>query len=221
METIKFTLTGRTPLLMHADNVEWSDYLKEWRMQPENKKKSVPGDDRSPGFTWIGYLYHDGENVVMPTLNLMGCLRRAGASVPSGHKQKTLKEASQTDIFFDETDLEFHGGNEKASPIPYEPIFKLRSEAEYKKCLVTVEKLGFKIDMRRVPVGTSKHVRTRPRFDTWRVRGQLTLADDSVITFDRLKLLFDYAGRVGLGDWRPGSRTPGNFGMYTAKLEHA
>jgi len=43
----KFKLTGATPLLVHADDVEKADLLKAWRKNPENKNLSVPGDDRS------------------------------------------------------------------------------------------------------------------------------------------------------------------------------
>jgi hypothetical protein len=31
--------------------------------------------------------------------------------------------------------------------------------------------------------------------------------------------IFNYAGRYkGLGDWRPGSKTPGTWGMFTAEV---
>jgi len=69
----RFELTGFMPLLMHADNIEGSDELTEWRKLPANKGLSVPGDDRSPGWTWQTYLYHDGEHVVMPADLVVCC----------------------------------------------------------------------------------------------------------------------------------------------------
>lgn len=58
--------TGLTPLLMHSDDVEWSDSIKAWRDDPANKRFKVAGDDRSPAWTWIGYLWHDGTVVGIP-----------------------------------------------------------------------------------------------------------------------------------------------------------
>lgn len=54
-----FELTGTTPLLMHADDVDAADALIEWRQKPDNKNISKPGDDRSPPWAWQTYLYRD------------------------------------------------------------------------------------------------------------------------------------------------------------------
>ena len=34
-------IEGLSPLLMHNDNLEWSDNLKKWRNDPANKKKGT------------------------------------------------------------------------------------------------------------------------------------------------------------------------------------
>lgn len=59
----KFELMGipGSDLLLHADDIDWADKLGDWRKDPKNRSISRAGDDRSPGFTWIGSLYHDGE----------------------------------------------------------------------------------------------------------------------------------------------------------------
>ena len=56
MYKVAFELVGEMPLLMHWDNIEGGDTLKEWRQDPKNKNQSVPGDDRSPSWTWQTYL---------------------------------------------------------------------------------------------------------------------------------------------------------------------
>lgn len=97
MKKFKFQMTGFMPLLMHADNIEGSDELQEWRRNPANKGVTVAGDDRSPGWTWQTYCYHDGENIVMPSENVMVALRQAGAQMIL-KKQKTFKEITQSGL---------------------------------------------------------------------------------------------------------------------------
>ena len=90
---VAFELTGEMPLLMHSDDVEAADELKEWRKDPANKDLSVAGDDRSPAWTWQTYLYSDGEHVTIPGANLMVNLRTAATQIIL-KKQKTFKELS-------------------------------------------------------------------------------------------------------------------------------
>src|ERR1043166_4630214 len=96
MYTVEFVLTGKMPLLIHSDDVEASDSLREWREDTTNKNASVPGDDRSPPWTWQTYLYTDGEKLVWPSYNLMVGMRRACTQVKiPGKRGKTYKELSQ------------------------------------------------------------------------------------------------------------------------------
>ena len=43
MKTYHVVLTGKSPLLMHWDNIEGADALRAWRETPEHKKLSVAG----------------------------------------------------------------------------------------------------------------------------------------------------------------------------------
>ena len=92
-----FTLTGLSPLLFHADDVEKNDALSEWRKDSHNKDVSKPGDDRSPPWTWQTYLYSDGDNLVLPQDNLSAALLSAGAGMILKGR-KSMKEASQTAV---------------------------------------------------------------------------------------------------------------------------
>jgi hypothetical protein len=79
----EFVLKCLSPILTHNDDVMASDELAAWRKDPKNKSVSVPGDDRSPPWTWMTYLYHDGVRLAMPQDNIMCALRHAGAKVSS------------------------------------------------------------------------------------------------------------------------------------------
>lgn len=74
MRSYTVTLTGKTPMLHHADNIDWSDEMDRWRKDASASKGSKAGDDRSPAFRWLGSLYHDGSVVAIPNDNLMRAL---------------------------------------------------------------------------------------------------------------------------------------------------
>ena len=92
------TLTGKTPLLMHYDNIAWADTMEAWKSDPGNKKDSKAGDDRSPAWRWLGSLYHDGKAIAIPSDNLMRAMMEGAAMVPvpGGKSGKTFKAQSQS-----------------------------------------------------------------------------------------------------------------------------
>lgn len=214
---VEFTLKGTKPLLMHADDVEWADLVTRWRLDPANKKKQgeSSGDDRRPGFSWVGYLYHSETHVAMPAMNLSACLRKAGSRVPMGQRGKTLKEGAVSGIQFTDEFLDF---TVKGKPISFAPFTALCEKNDFAEHVEAVKKFGFKLDVRRACVGTSKHIRVRPRFDLWEVSGRFEVITPE-ITRDLLETLFQQAGKVGLGDWRPGGKTPGPYGMFDSELK--
>lgn len=104
-KSYKFKFTSRTSMLMHADDVEAADRLKEWRKDPSNSDLSTPGDDRSPPWTWRTYLYAGKINgqmeIVVPQSNVMAALRYAGSQMTL-KGNKTFKKLSQSGISIDE-----------------------------------------------------------------------------------------------------------------------
>lgn len=208
---VNFRLTGISPLLMHWDNVDGSDRLKAWRKTSDGKA-SPGGDDRYPAWTWQEYVYHDGVNVVVPAQNLMTCLRRAAADMILKGK-KTYKELSQSGLIPESEFLAFEGG---AGTIRYADIIAMR-ENTYDQQKEEVGPLGFHLFAIRASVGMSKHIRVRPRFERWSVSGSL-LVISSQLTREVITEMFNKAGNVGLGDWRPGCRTPGPFGRFESKV---
>lgn len=215
----KAIITGTKPLLMHQDNLDWGDEMLAWRKDAANKKRSVAGDDRSPAWSWLGYLYHDGKYITLPSDNGMTMLREGGAGVPvPGAKgSKTFKAQTQSGIIPLEPDWEFFGADGKR--IPVAPILALKGVEDFEEHLRVVRELGFDLLVKRARVGQSKHVRVRPIFRAWSAQGTLEIVDDQ-ITPEILQVILDVAGTYkGLCDWRPSSKTPGCFGTFTGTVE--
>jgi hypothetical protein len=219
MKTIAVEITGRTPFLMHADNIEWADLMEEWKNDPKNKKFSKAGDDRTPPWRWLGCLNHDGKVITIPSEYIMRCIMEGASQVlvPGGKSGKTFKSQSQSGLFC----ADFHWPLLiKGKLISKEDLFALRDdEFTFRDHIEAVEKMGFALFVKRAKIGQSKHIRVRLRFDNWSAKGQITITD-TLITREILGQILEIAGQYkGLGDWRPGCKTPGAFGMFSAELK--
>ena len=218
MRRYAITISGQTPLLMHWDNIEWADRLDEWKNDPGNKKNSKAGDDRSPAWRWVGSMYHDGAHVAVPNDNLMRCLMEGGAMVPvpGGKSGKTFKAQTQSGMMVAEP---FWPVLIDGAAVPMSAINPLLKVEDFGKHKEAVSALGFRLHVKRAKIGASKHIRVRPCFDRWEVRGTVSVWDDQ-ITERVLADILRYAGQYkGLGDWRPGGKTPGSFGMFEAAVK--
>lgn len=212
-------LVGKVPgLLMHWDNLTWADELKAWRARPENQKTCVRGDDRSPAWSWIGSVYNDGEVVGMPADNIARAIMQGGAlvPVPGARRGRTFKAQTQSGMMPTEAVWPLYVGGKT---IAMEEISKLREESEFSAHLEAVKRMGFGLDVRRAAVGATKHIRVRPVFRQWELRGSITVWDEQIT----LPVLADFMRMAGLykgiGDWRPSSpKSPGPFGLFDAEV---
>lgn len=210
---VQFDLTGSTALLMHQFNIEGQELLKEWREDPANKNQSKKGDDRTPPWTWQTYLYNDGNHVTMPHDNLMGALLKGGAQVTLKGK-KTYKELSQSAIFIEQEFMDFRVGNTKIKMADITAM----ADKSFREQAVAVTKLGFRLFSKGVSVNNARHIRVRPRFDTWAIQGTAMISSDDM-KFEALQQIFGFAGACGLGDWRPGTKgRPGSYGQFKSRL---
>lgn len=215
-------LEGTTPLIMHRDNLQYSEKIRAWQKDPANKELSQAGDDRSPAWTWIGYTYCDDKYVTMSADNLATCIREGGARVPTGSKggDKTYKKLTQSGIVFDTPEYELTVSGKK---IPLDPIRALIGDTDFFHHMEVAEELGFELFVKRAKVQANKHVRVRPLFRDWIVRGTITVLDEDMfgLTQDIVQKIFDQAGTFrGLGDWRPGSpKSPGFYGKFSTTLQ--
>lgn len=210
------TLAGASPLLMHSDNPNGADMVKKWSKDPQNRKQSVAGDDRTPSWTWLTYVYHDGKNLCIPTDNIMSMLRDAGTQVPNPNKRGSLKTQTQAGIIADGFGWALQVNGKQIPWSKLEPLFK---EPDFEKHEEKAKELGFSLFLKRARISQNKHIRIRPMFENWTVTGNI-LVFDPQLTHDVIEVLFRQAGFfVGLCDWRPGSRTPGQFGRFEAAIE--
>jgi hypothetical protein len=211
-----FELRGTMPLLMHADDVMAADRLMAWRKDPKNKSVSVPGDDRSPAWSWQTYVYSDGTHLALPQECLMAALRYAGTKIPLSKGKGTYKAMSQSGLLIGSDFCEFRNDGEQ---IAIADIHAFRDEP-FAGHVSGARDLGFDLMIKRAKVGSSKHVRVRPKFSAWTVSGTIAVSEPA-ITPDVLNSMFEIAGRLaGLCDWRPSSPDkPGPYGMFTAEVK--
>lgn len=221
MRNFELAITGTTPILLHHDDVEWADQMEAWKLDPEATKGSKAGDDRSPAWRWIGNLYHDGEWIGVPRDNLMRCLMEAGAMVPvpGGKSGKTFKAQTQSGMTI--TDFLIPLVTRNGNQVPFSQVQELldSKEPDFAAHRKVARELDFDLHVKRAKVGQSKHVRVRPIFAPgWKLTASLSVWDDQ-ITPRVLQDIVNFAGRYkGLCDWRPSSKTPGSYGMFTAEV---
>ena len=213
------TLTGKMPLLMHADNIDWADEMAAWQGDPSHKKQSKAGDDRTPAYRWLGSLYHDGKVIGLPLDNLMRAFMEGGAMVPvpGGRSGKTFKSQTQSGMLVQGGHWPLLVGGKA---IDVQPILALRNEPDFAAHRQFVATKGFSLFLKRARIGQNKHVRVRPMFEQWSAVGVVQVWDDQ-ITVAALASIVTYAGLYkGIGDWRPGTeKKPGPFGMFSAVVK--
>jgi hypothetical protein len=219
MQFFNITLTGVSPLLMHADDVKWADRMKAWSDDPANKSVKVNGDDRTPAYKWVGYLYSDGDRVCIPADVIMVALREGGAMVPvpGGRSGKTFKTQSQSGILPEDLYWPLLASGKE---VPMSAITALMQESSFPAHEKAVESMGFELLVKRAAVGTAKHIRVRPMFRQWSCSGVLAVQDPQ-ITKTVLESILSYAGKYkGIGDWRPSApKKPGTHGMFSAVVK--
>lgn len=205
----EFQLTGVSSLLMCQDNLDFAEKLKAWREDPDNRGLSKAGDDRTPPWTWIGATYLSEDHVALPTDNLAVAIRQAATKLIMKGK-KTFKEDSVSGLWFKD---EFLPIVVNGKTISADAVRAFEGKPDYASHVVGVRKLGFELFAKRATVGMSKHVRVRPMFKSWACSGRVEVTTDT-ITAEVLAKIFELSGRVGVGSWRPGGKTPGRYGMF-------
>jgi hypothetical protein len=201
----KVTIHGVTPLLMHRDAFDEVEVLS-------GGKK---GDDRTPSDRWKQYLYLENGRVVMPEANIKAALEKAGAAISIGGKL-TLKRPIVAGCFFDTPFLPLLVEDEEVTIDTIDAI-----TGDFEQQCVGAREAGFSLDIHRVKIGASRHIRVRPRFDVWTCVGTCEVMIPEEITFDRLAECFRIAGNsAGLCDWRPASpKRAGSFGRFESRVE--
>lgn len=211
------TLTGISPMLQHNDNIAWADKMAEWLAEPENRKESKAGDDRQPGFKWIGSLYNFAGHVVIPSENIMKMLNEGGKKCGTGKGKGTFGRLTQTGLLPTESAWNLMvNGKEIATA----KIDAAKQESRFSVHEELAKSLGFSLFVKRAKIGTSKHIRVRPLFENWSAQGTLQVTEDAIGTKELQMILSQAGAYAGIGDWRPSSpQSPGQYGRFTAEIE--
>jgi hypothetical protein len=213
----KFTITPKTPILMHADDIEAADRLQIWRKDPKNKNKGVKGDDRSPPWTWMTGVYTNGECIAIPRDCLQASLAQGAAlvEIPNSKRGKTYKELIHTALSIVEDFLPLFVDGKTIPKTAIDELIGLT----FAEQAAAVKQLGFSLFVKRARIGTSKHVRVRAKFDNYHCGGTFKVLKDELIE-ERLRMICAHAGDKGILDGRPGAPSrPWPFGVYNIELE--
>lgn len=209
-KTVKATIVSTTALLMH--NGQLSDPLNEIAIEMKKLNDSKRGKKTEAdhvrlaeleftGGLWLDTQYggKKGEPVV-PADAIEAMLQRAGSVV----KQRGGKRdfATGVRVIADYFPLLYKGprtaeglwgdGFRGDKPSPF--IFR-----------------------KSVTNQNARIIRTRPRFDAWKLELEFEF-DDHTVQANVVKEALERAGDVvGIGDWRPSSKTPGKYGRFTVE----
>jgi len=210
-----------TPSLMHRDAFDDEE---------EVISGGVKGDDRHPADRWKSYLYIEGGRVVMPEANIKAALELAGAQIKAKGRA-TLKRPIVAGLFFTEPFLPFLVGQAATDIGDISAVLKTYREitideinaiqGKFSEQVKQAAKIGITLDVRRVKIGPARHIRVRPRFDLWGVRGEFETVLEE-LTPPRVTECFRLSGRIaGLMDYRPSSpKRAGSFGRYRTKITY-
>jgi hypothetical protein len=147
----------------------------------------------------------------------MTAIREGGTlvPVPGGKSGKSFKSQTQSGMIARGSHFPVTVGGIE---IPVRPVMDLRHEKDFLVHKERALSLGFQLFLKRARVGQTKHVRVRPRFEQWETAGLLEVNDEQITTAVLQDILTQTGNYKGLGDWRPGGRTPGPYGMFTAEV---
>lgn len=184
---IDLQVTGTNAMLMHNERLSDTDYEGTKRIKEITAKRTNQTDEDRAAISWLewlGGLYldeMDKKTIVMPTKNIVRCLREAATMTKEG--KKIVRAISPTAL---------------SSPLHYDgPKIK---EAKDLRALYDLDVF---VDRRQVKVNTGRVKRTRPLFPAgWSFVAQFMLMPD-VLDYDRFQTIAEMAGKaVGLGDAR-------------------
>lgn len=189
MKTLKITLKGTTPLLMHScDGVNPLHPITR-EMKKYTSKRTKTDEDLAiiSDLEWESGLYYDNTiGVYMPAENIEASFIEGAKATKKG---KDLRK--------------------------YCNILDIRVPLDY-GCVKAKDELKTDMrfrDVRAVNVMRAKVMRTRPRFDSWKISFNYTY-DETKIDLDTIKNAIEYAGSyVGMCDNRP------KYGKFVSVIE--
>jgi hypothetical protein len=177
MKTVKFTIESISPMLMHSDRTAnpLNPHTKALKAITGKRKKTDDDHYEIAKLEFIASCYFNSRWHI-PAANFEAMLLASAKHFKLG---TTIKQALLVP-----DDAEFIFSDSKLKP---EDLFRID---EY-------------VDQRTVKVGTAKTIRTRPIFNSYKVKFTCWLDTDKM-NLEQLQQIVENAGKyVGLGDYRP------------------
>lgn len=210
IETISITITGITPLIVHA----WSHKAKAMMLAKQQKKKTgakndikIPVNDFMDSLYWLTEQPEHGENDEQAEDNWLSVADTAKFGFPcNGIKASIISGAYRAGLDVRMTELRgtmFLEGVTDASTIDLAEIVGPAPE--------------MREDMVRLS-GPSRvaDIRYRAEFKEWEIPLRLKYIKDGKYSIEQILNMINYGGFVtGIGEWRP--ERDGQFGMYELK----
>lgn len=172
-------IEGVTPLIMHNGDLcdPFNYYAKELKKVSSKRNKTEDDQLQMMRIEWDGGIYQDGEGRIAVPADCILAVVQGGARKFKLGKQVPPGVFTSQDFF----KLDYDGPKD---------LDKLYADSRF-------------VFRKRVKVGQSAVMRTRPRFPTWSCKFSLDLVTD-ILNPEDLRRILDTAGRVvGLMDWRP------------------
>ena len=189
MKTVRLTLTGTAPLLMHNSRLSNPLDPATKALKSVTSKRSKVDDDHEEiaRLEFIGSLYFDPEaGPYIPADNIWRCLFDAAKKYKKGVRVKEALFVSS-----DINPLAYRGPRD-AAQLWADENFRLLSS---------------------VKVGTARTMRCRPMFRQWAVEAE-AIIDTALLDVAEVRQIAETAGQiVGVGDWRP------RYGRFTAEVQ--
>ncbi len=193
MKTVQVTLTGISPMMMHADTLVDPlnpKAIAHKKLTSDRKLKAThEGQVLIAESLFMNSFYLNSSNkIILPMLNIRKSL------IEGARRFKLGKDIERSMNFYEDPELQYPS---KQTPA------KMWSD------------YGQHVDARSVVIGRAKVMAYRPLFNEWSVTFQCQF-DPEVINLDSLRECWDSAGTMAcIGDFRP------LFGKYRAEVVEA
>lgn len=192
MKNLKVTWKGITPLIMHSCQCvnplhPISKEIRKLNDKPRGTKLTEEELERLSDLEWeAGAYWQDGLGLYIPGENVEATIRNGA---------KANKKGKDIEKYVNITDLY----------IPFDYGENLTKEE-------LIKRYEYR-DTRPMVVSRARILRTRPRFDQWRITFNL-IYDEEKIDLDTIVDAIEYSGKyVGLCDSRP------KYGKFTSIIE--
>lgn len=176
IKSLKLKLTGLKPLLMHNGNMldPQNPYVIAMKKITSKRKKVDADLEELSRLEFLGGLYLDeNNNITIPPEVINGVLKKAAKLDKMGKKMESGVMCKNT-------------------------VFTYEGPKDIDK----LYKCGGFVDRRRVKLGQSAVMRTRPIFKKWSVVVELEYNEESIDKSDILKAAGYGMSFVGIGDWK-------------------